>query len=316
MAEPGPREDTVPEEEKEFQKILAEIGGREKIHLVSDVGKSKEDDDAGILQEFLRGVFGQTSFPNGHPHSALSSNHCDIEDEKPTSCKTGPATELPLTVRPKAMTNPSEEIGREKRNGSQKTVWRRDIYNTKRIIDCPVIIFIFRNTFLNCHSNLVCLKEILRDVKARTKHAKNAQPALIGLIRSSLESAENKQCAVVLENMMRSVFHRHVPDSIWIGSFIPKKEEEILEIKKNFCKVIYSSRTADYTGHRGNPLLWPLQCLLESNRGTQRVRAKSNSTDNWQTGNSKDLEESIPLKTLNQPTGPHVVDGESAVKDS
>ncbi|XP_033821586.1 uncharacterized protein LOC117370301 [Periophthalmus magnuspinnatus] len=314
MAEPCHLEDTIYEGEKEFQKILAEIGGRERIHLVSDVGKSKEDDDAGILQEFLRDVFSQTSFPNGQPHSAHTNTHCDTENENLASCKTRQATNLPLTVRPKAVTNPSE-IGRETRNGSQKSVWRRDIYSTKRTIDSPVIIFIFRNTFLKCHSNLVCLKEILKDVKARTKRAQNAQPALIGLIRTSLESAETKQCAVVLENMMRSVFHRHVPDSMWIGSFVPKKEEEILEIKKNFCRVIYSSRTADNTGHRGNSLFWPFQCLLGPIRRAPRDRAKSNSTDNWQSGNPKDLEENIPLKTYNQSVGPHTVDEELAVKD-
>ncbi|KAK7889353.1 hypothetical protein WMY93_024913 [Mugilogobius chulae] len=290
MAELCAFEDTCPQEEKEFQRVLALIGGREKIHLISDVGKSKEDDDMGILQEFQRDLFGQTSFSNGQPHSALPGN---FDNERHTSCKTASATELPLTVRPKALTNPSEEVERNVRHGNQKTVARRDTHCTKRTIDSAVIIFIL---------------ERLSDVKARTKHAKNTQPALIGLIRTSkVESAETEQSALVLETLMRSVFHRHVPDAMWVGTFIPKEEDKITEIKKNFCRVTYSSRTADNTEHRRDPLFWPFQCLLGPNRRTSRDRAKGNSTDNWQTGNPRDQGESIPLKT-SHPTGPHVLD--------
>ncbi|XP_072294167.1 uncharacterized protein [Eucyclogobius newberryi] len=347
--------DTVSEEELEFRRVLSIIGGREMVHLVSDVGKSKEDDDdAGILQEFLRDLFSHTCFSIGHPHSAQTDNPCAFDNDKLTSCKTAPTSELPLTVRPKAVTNPSEAAGKETCNGSQKSVLRMDVHSTKRTIDCYVIIFIFRKSFLTCHANLQCLKEILRDVKLRLKRAEIARPALIGLIRSSLESAETTQCTLDLETMMRSVFHRHAPDSVWVGSFIPKKEDKLREIKKNFCRVLYSSRTADNTGHRGNMLLRPFQCLLGHNRRTSRGRAKSNPTNNRKTGwigpysglvlvfivsvdpilyrlhnkisfrcfqivfymFSDDPKdlESIPLKT-NLPSGSRVVDEESHVKD-
>lgn len=269
------------------------------------------------MHDFLRDMFSQTSFPNGQPHSALPDMHCDFDNEKLTCSKAAPSQtiEMPLTVRPKAVKCPSEEVGKETRNdSSQKTITRRtNISSTKRTIDCPVIVFIFRQTFISCQANLVCLKEILRDVKARTKRAKIAQPALIGLIRTHLESAETEQCAQVLENMMRSVFHRQVTDTIWIGSFIPKKDDKILEIKKNVCRVIYSSRTADNTGHRRNSLLWPFQCLLGPNRRASRDQANSSSAEHRKTGNHDNPDEGIPLKTNNQSSAAHG-DEESSVK--
>lgn len=245
-------EDALSEEERDFQKILALIGGKERIHLVSDACSSKdEDDDAGILQEFIRDVFYDSSFAktNRQPHSSLPDRQS--ASERNTCCKTvtSPTSEVPLTVRPKdveLLVSPSEEVAKEARNdSSQKTLTRRtNISSTKRTIDCPVIIFLFRQTFLSCHGNLAGLKEILRDVKARTKRATIAQPALIGLIRTTLESPETNHCAQFLDTMMRSVFKRHAADTIWVGTFIPKTEEKILEIKTNACRVIYSSRTA------------------------------------------------------------------------
>uniref|UniRef100_A0A8C6UQD5 Uncharacterized protein n=1 Tax=Neogobius melanostomus TaxID=47308 RepID=A0A8C6UQD5_9GOBI len=249
MAEPCSLGDALAEEEKEFQKVLAQIGGREKIHLVSDVGKSKEDDDAGILQDFLRDVFGQTSFPNGQPDSALPDTHSPSQ------------MEMPLTVRPKAVANPR---------------------------------------------NLLYLKEILRDVKARTKRAKVAQPALIGLIRTTLESAETEQCALVLENMMRSVFHRQAAYQFVCTHYYLTKtslhlqqrvSSKTLQTKAAFIKwgllinwqrgkhvLIVSFK--DNTRHRRNSILWPFQCLFGTNGRTPRNQANSSSSGHRQTGRS------------------------------
>lgn len=297
-------EGSVSDEDNEFERVLTLIGGKEKIHLVSDISKNKEDDDVGILQDFLRDVFGQTSFPSGLPHSGLPGDmHCDPENEGLTCSQAAPSEtiEMSLTVKPNAVTNASQEVKKETRDsGTQKSITRRtNISSTKRTIDCPIIVFLFRQNFISSQANLVCLKEILRDVKARTKRAKIAQPALIGLIRTTLESAETEQCARVLMNVMHSVFHRQVTDTIWIGSFIPRNEDTIVAIKKNVCRVIYSSRTADYTGHKRNLFHWPFQCFRGTNERGQRDQTNSNCAGQRQTDNHKELEEGIPLKMNN-----------------
>lgn len=243
MAEP---EDTLPEEEREFQKIVALIGGKERIYLVSDACESKEvdGDDAGILQEFIRDMF-----DNGQPQTSTPSSHDDTATGKTEAVK---SNEIPLMARPRDL-NLTEDGGekekRAARNGTaQKTATRRaNIYSLKRTIDSPIIIFIFRQTFLGKPSNELCLKETLKDVKARTKRARIARPALIGLIRTRQESAETRQCAQLLERLIRSVFRRQSPETIWVGCFIPKTEDTMLSIKKNACKVIYSSQTAGVT---------------------------------------------------------------------
>lgn len=234
-------EDTLlGEEEREFQKIVASIGGKESIYLVSDSCQSKEldEDDAGILQEFIGEMF---------PGSQANSNtHTAIANRVTTS------SEVPPTAKPQDLDMKAcgeEEVTEKEspaRNGSaQRTARRRtNVSSSKRIIDSPVIIFVFGQTFLSKHSNQSCLKEILKDVKARTKRARVARPALLGLIRTRQESAETHRCAQLLERLLRSVFHEHSPETMWVGCFIPKTEATVVNIKKNACKVIYSSQTA------------------------------------------------------------------------
>lgn len=241
------QEDTQPEEEREFQKIIALIGGKDRIYLVSDHWKDKEvdGDDAGILQEFIREMF-----PGRHANllSTPTSGHHD--DGIQTSCDLPPtANPEDLDLRAGLQRDSTENEERGARNGSAQTrVSRRaSVYSSKRTIDFPVIIFIFRETFLRQNTNQVCLKEILKDVKARTKRAKIARPALIGLISTREESAETHQCTQLLERLLRSVFHRHSPATVWVGCFIPKTEAKMLGIKKNACKVICSSQAAGGT---------------------------------------------------------------------
>lgn len=254
MADSASSEDTLPEEEREFQKIIGLIGGKERIYLVSDACKSKDvvEDDAGILQEFIRDMFHISS---GQRHSLPSSSHDDTASGNHACAKTETvkSNEIPLTVRPEDLDLRAcpvgEETEKEKqpaRNGNaQKTATRRaNIYSQKRAIDSPVIMFIFRQSFISKNSNDACLKEILKDVKARTKRSKIARPALIGLIRTRLESAETHQCVQLLELLIHSVFHKHSPETIWVGCFIPNSDANMLSIKANACKVIYSSQTA------------------------------------------------------------------------
>ncbi|XP_038571615.1 uncharacterized protein LOC119900598 [Micropterus salmoides] len=312
MADPASTEDTLPEEEKEFQGIIALIGGKERIYVVSDACESKDVDggDAGILQEFVRDMFPDSlANSNGHYyHSSPPSSHGD------TASATARPMDLDLSACPMGTDRENEKEKQPSRSGNvQRTATRRaNIYSLKRTIDSPIIIFIFRQTFLSKNSNELCLKGILKDVKARTKRARIARPALIGLIRTRQESAETRQCAQLLERLIRSVFHKHSPETIWVGCFIPKTEDKMLSIKKNACKVIYSSQTADNTTDRGNPLFWPFQCLFWPQRRGARGQANNSSTSR-QRGDTGCVEESIPLKINSMSAGPPV---ESAGGDS
>ncbi|XP_070817306.1 uncharacterized protein C2orf72 [Chaetodon trifascialis] len=317
MADSGPTEDRLPEEEREFQKIIALIGGKERIYLVSDPCKSKEVDgnDAGILQEFVREMFPGSLADN--IGQTTSVNDVCIKTETVNN------SEIPLTARPKGLDlracqegENGEKEKRPARSGAgQRTATRRaNIYSLKRTIDSPLIIFIFRQTFLRENSNQLCLKEILKDVKARTRHARIARPALIGLIRTGQESAETHQCAQLLERLMHSVFNNHSPGTMWVGCFIPKTEAKMLSIKKNACKVLHSSQTADNTGDRRNPLFWPFQCLFWPQGRGERGQSNNTSTSRKR-GDSGSIEESIPLKTNSSSAGPPA-DGGSSGRDS
>lgn len=229
--------------EGEFQKILAQIGGQDKIYLVSDACESKEvdGDDVGILHEFIRDMF-HISIPaisKGHPQS---SDHGNTPSEKHRAEETS----KPFTEKSKDVE--LEEVGEKERrpaHGAQRTATRNtNVYSAKRAIDAPVIVLIFRQAFISQGPNEVCLKEILKDVKARTRRASNKRPALIGLIRTAQESAETQRCAQVLEDLMLSVFRSHSPETIWVGCFIPKTEAKLLSIKKQICKVVYASQLA------------------------------------------------------------------------
>lgn len=260
MEDSAPTVDTLPEEEREFQKIVAQIGGKERIYLVSEAYESKEEDgdNAGMFQEFICDMFHSGSFAksNGQPESSSSSCHGEPPaTESQNSCETEAAQsgDIPLTVRPKDLELSEYSVGKDgEKEGrptcncdAQRTATRRaNIYSPKRAIDSPVIVFLFRQTFIGKSLNELYLKEILKDIKARTKRARIARPALIGLIRTTKESAETRQCAQLLECLIRSVFHKHSPETIWVGCFIPKTEATVLSIKKNTCKVIYSSQSA------------------------------------------------------------------------
>ncbi|XP_032428763.1 uncharacterized protein LOC116726242 isoform X2 [Xiphophorus hellerii] len=243
--------ESLPAEEREFQKAVAQIGGKERIYLVSDVCGSKEvdGDDVGIFQEFIRDMFHNSSpdISEGQlPCCAPRDHRGDTEGK----AESGKSNDIPLTEKRKDL----EEGEKEKRPRSnpQRTATRRfNIYSSKRAIDSPVIVFIFRQTFISRTSNELCLLEILKDVKARTKRGPVTRPALIGLIHTTQESAETQRCAQVLELLMRSVFRKHSPDTIWVGCFIPKTEDRILSVKKNTCKAVYAaSQTA---GEDGSP---------------------------------------------------------------
>ncbi|KAM7387936.1 hypothetical protein PAMP_024142 [Pampus punctatissimus] len=260
MADSASLKDTQPEEEREFQNIIALIGGQERIYLVGDACKSKDvvEDDAGILQEFIRDMF-----TGGQRHSPASSSHDGTASENHdcSNTESDKSNEIPLTVRLEDLDLKVKDTVKENpptRTGNALKTTTTNIYSLKRAIDSNVIVFIFRQSFISKHSNEINLKEILKDVKARTKRARIARPALIGLIRTRQESDETQRCAQLLESLIRLVFYKHSPETIWVGCFIPKTDAKILSIKKNACKVIHSSQTAGVIAYN-----CPYKCSLK-----------------------------------------------------
>lgn len=260
MSDADRKEEPLPTEEREFQKVIALIGGKERVYLVSDACESEKEgeDDAGVLEEFIGDMFHNGSTADGsnvHLRPSHSSSPGDTATENPMCCKsqTPKCADIPQTTRPKKVAMgdkpPGGNSDAERRNctAQRSAKWSMNVYNSKRTIDSAVIIFIFRQRFVGRASNEVCVKEILKDVRARTKRASGARPALIGLIRARQESAETHRCAQLLERQIRSVFRKHSPEAIWVGAFIPKTEDKMLDIKKNACKVIQSSQSAGAT---------------------------------------------------------------------
>ncbi|XP_058495356.1 uncharacterized protein LOC131466184 isoform X1 [Solea solea] len=312
-------EDTLPEEEREFQKIIARIGGRERIYLVSDVCQSKEvdEDDTGTLHEFIRSVFhvgSSCATSNGQQHTSNPGSAEDTAGENHISSQSQVDECQTTGMRPEDVDLKVSPVTGDKETVQRTAAMGTSIYSSKRVIDFPVIVFLFRQTFVSKNSNQVCLKEILKDVKARTKRARIARPALIGLIHGRQEDAEVRRCAQLLERLIRSVFRKHPADTIWTDCFIPATESKVLGFKRNACKVIHSSQTADNTSDGGNSLFWPFRCLFQHQRKGDRGQTHNPAT-NRQTGDTGSPEEGIPLKTSPMTVG-HYVDKEPAGGDS
>ncbi|XP_077391421.1 uncharacterized protein C2orf72 homolog [Festucalex cinctus] len=258
-------------QESDFEKTLASIGGRERIYLVTDVRERNDanESDADVVRQFIDDLFG-----NRPPFSTLAAGD-QCHDKLPQ----GPPDELDSGAC---------------RCSAPTTVMRQaSCSSRRRTIDYPAIMLLFRHTFIRSE---VCVKKVLKDIKARTKGASGALPALIGLVRiSSGESDESRRCLHRLETLIRKVFPQHPADTVWVGSFVPDTPSSVLDIKKNVCRVIACAQTADIPQDRGNPLLWPFQYLFMLIRGGARGEANSPMASNRR-GNSRSVEESIHLK--------------------
>lgn len=250
MAEP--LEGTLTEDEVDFQKVVFQIGGRQRLYLVSEpLGDKDEQDESGadIVREFIRDMFpgsleegslqarflSAASAPRGG-----SSNNSDAAGAKQPN---GSDDALTLGLKDSQGAEENEELSTTCNGGVQRSSARRgSAHSSQRAIDSPVIVFLFRETYLSKIPNHVCLKEILKDVKARISRASIARPALIGLISAGEESADTRLCVQVLELQLRSVFHRHSAGTIWVGTHIPSADASVLSIKRNACRVIRASQ--------------------------------------------------------------------------
>ncbi|KAL1023346.1 hypothetical protein UPYG_G00039550 [Umbra pygmaea] len=312
--------ETLPHpEEIEFNKVLIQIGGKEKIYLVSDDVKSNRlEEDSDILQELIQDMFPSGDnenidlSPDNNCNRPIYSSTRNQEDtvsennvtrETVIDCINLPQTqgnEILVSPKPKDLRLGAKPVGEDEGpprvNGKvpRTKTSSMNICGRKRIIDSPMIIFVFRHEFFNGSANAICLKEILKDVRARTKRA-SVRPALIGLVRSKCESNKTHDSVGDLECLLRSVFREHPPEAIWVGHFIPKTKDRMLAIKRYACQAIYSSKSSDSSGNRVNTFLGPFQCLPLLRRGH---RDQGNNTSaGSQRGDLGSAEEGISLKT-------------------
>ncbi|XP_053742184.1 uncharacterized protein LOC128771077 isoform X1 [Synchiropus splendidus] len=301
MSDAATSGDSRSEDETLFQQTVAQIGGQERIYLVSDVHQSQgkvEGDGRGLLQEFVGDMF------HGCRLYGNIGQRCTSQNPHPCAAKMEDLNmkEIPLTIKRDGV-SPCEDAANGK---PQRTATREvSVYSQRRAIDFPVIVFLFRQTFVSKTRNHVCVKEILKDVKARARRTKR-RPALIGLIHSRQEDSDTHQCLENLELLIRSVFRKHPAECIWVGCFLPLSEVNTLHIKRNISRVIKASQEADNTEDRGNLLSFPCRCW--SHRG----RANG-SPSHEQRGDMQSEEESIPLKIRSSAAGPQE---ESAGVDS
>ncbi|XP_015216553.1 uncharacterized protein C2orf72 isoform X2 [Lepisosteus oculatus] len=240
-------------EETEFQHILGEIGGRERIFLVSDVCQQGM---SSVLEEFLNDMFpsaykppmrrcGADSIPDNNSNGTVSNATRNDRAACFRSQKHVPEKdETSLTGRPEGseFNRMTPGVDSDRTQQGRKARWKigKACQAKERAIDSPVIIFIFRHEFVSCKANRICLKEILKDVKARSRRADDL-PAVLGLIHSRSETAETSESVRILERSMRTVFRKQSPDSVWVGHFIPNKGDGMLEIKRNVCKAVQAS---------------------------------------------------------------------------
>lgn len=269
------------ERDDPFQEILHQIGGKSSIHLISAV--RGPDGDTGVLQDFIADMFNNGGHEepdctgNSNGEIKMQTNACS-PDQSHTDRSEQSSSDHCKSEKPDPLKN--------------KTVSSsRNIGGNQRAIKCSAIVFIFKHDYV-CHKeNRACLREILKDVRARIK--RNAhRPALLGLVHTDSESRDSVE---FLDRSLRAVFINHPPQAIWTGRYVTKSPDVLQEIRWNTCRAVKCSISADSAVGGKSSLFWPLKCFPGIFRKTHRGQADVN-TNSWQQANPNAPEEGIPLQ--------------------
>lgn len=256
--------------DEEFRQILSEIGGKERIHLVSESWNPQDGNPSQLVEEFVKVIFHSPCLEYRddatdnfiHMASNRSNGSVSADDksqENQTSfemiatsnsvsrAKALHSSEGGEFIQPRRPQGLEVNAKLDGEDTEKPTVVKRGIFNKSsdhrgvhRAIDSPIIIFIFRQEFISCIENRICLKEILKDVKVRLKIA-GVVPALLGLVYLRGQSRETCTSVEVLDQLIRSVFRSHSSEMIWVGPFVPKTADGMHTIKKNVCRTLQSS---------------------------------------------------------------------------
>ncbi|KAI7791419.1 hypothetical protein IRJ41_018869, partial [Triplophysa rosa] len=286
-------------ESDDFQQILKQIGGKSNICLISSVCEA--DGDAGLLQDFIADMFDENLHEettdcigsgNGEIkiHTTLSREEAD--PISPDQSQPEPSNHSSIPARRCTKSDKVEAL-------KSKTVTSsRNVSGKQRSIKCSVIIFIFGHDYVCNKANNVCLREILKDVRARVK--RNAHcPALLGLILTDCNRPQSPESVDLLDRLLRSVFINRPQEAIWTGRYVTKDPEVLQEIKRNACKAVKSSLSGDSSPVSKESLFWAMTCLpgifKKSNRGQADIPSSR------QQANPQTTEEGIPLQMRAMP---------------
>ncbi|KAI4902083.1 hypothetical protein NFI96_014701 [Prochilodus magdalenae] len=240
---------TLQHEEEEFHQVLQQIGGTGNVYLVGDVDASSKDGDCKccLMKELLAELF-----PAGGTCGEINSNG-------KVRCCSGS----------KGQCGRPEMVGAKLRPKSDK----------ERAMHCAVVIFLFRHAYLHDEANRVCVREVLKDIRTRTK-GHGVQPALLGLVHAHCESPETGESVELLDQMLRSVFPKHPHDSIWAGHFVPRAEDGVQAIRRHICRCVLTAQAAQSTDtvrSRKGQFFWPLQqCFRRGRRERHDMAASHN----------------------------------------
>ncbi|XP_067272487.1 uncharacterized protein C2orf72 homolog [Pseudorasbora parva] len=253
------------EHDDPFQQILHQIGGKRNIYLIST--SSGAEGDTGVLQDFIADVFN-----NGEREEILPACNGQIKTQT-KACSPEPI-EKPDPLRNKTVSS------------------SRNISGKRRAIACSVIVFIFRHEYVCDRENGVCLREILKDVRARLKGNAH-RPALLGLVHGGQPESRSVE---LLDRSLRSVFINHPPQAIWTGRYVAQSPDVLQEIGRNACRAVKSSMSEESGPGSKSSLFGPLKCLPGLFRKRHRGQADL-GTNGLQQAKANVSEEGIPLQT-------------------
>lgn len=247
MAAPGAttQRDEHEKLEDEFEQMVRRIGGKEKIYLVGEACKNDSEQPNSLLT-LTDEMFNTNSKHRSNSVNLTYDRRSDAEKQNDTTNDVADMKDvnviLTTTTEAKGINVPSTDGHGSVRNGDFNKVIRssRNASGTARVIDSAMIIFIFRHEFISNNCNHVCIKEIMKDVKTRTKRSQTF-PAVIGLVHATDESRGALQSVQILERLLHTVFRKHCSESIWAGLFIPNTVEKMMDIKRHANKAVHSS---------------------------------------------------------------------------